>query len=127
MVSLKKGRLIVKTMRRPEKPTAAELAEWDEFDKSQFKERDRDFMRLKNKTYENLTTLQSVLWGQCDEAVQSKVKAHPDYDEDVSDIFELMNILWRPCAKMRGNSSRKCVPKPGMHASKYMRSNNLMI
>ena len=97
MVSLKKGRLIVKTMRRPEKPTAAELAEWDEFDKSQFKERDRDFMRLENKTYENLTTLQSVLWGQCDEAVQSKVKAHPDYDEDVSDIFELMNILETLC------------------------------
>ena len=74
MLSLKKGRVMIKTMRRPEKPTASELNDWDEFDKNQFKERNRDYMRLENKTYENLTTLQSILWGQCDGAVQKQTK-----------------------------------------------------
>ena len=54
-------------------------------------------MRLENKTMENLTTLQLVLWGQCDAGVQSKLRAHQGFDEDKSNIFELMSILETLC------------------------------
>ena len=97
MLSLKKGKLTIKTMRQPAKPSPEELANWDEFDRHRFKEKDRDYMRLENKTMENLTTLQSVLWGQCDAGVQSKLRAHQEFDEDESDIFELMSLLETLC------------------------------
>ena len=97
VLSLKKGRLMIKTMPRPLKPTRDELEKWDEFDKNRFKEQDRDYMRLENKTHENLTTLQSILWGQCDAGVQSKLRAHPSFDEDESSVFEMMSILETLC------------------------------
>ena len=98
VLSLKKGQIAIKTMPRPVKPTPQDLEKWDEFDKNRFKERDRDYMRLlENKTHENLTTLQSVLWGQCDAGVQSKLRAHPEFDEDKSNVFQMMSILETLC------------------------------
>ena len=94
---LKKGQVQVKTMLRPTKPTKQELDEWDEINAYWFKEMDLEYMKIKRMTEKNLSTLQSVLWGQCDPGVQSKLQAHEEYDEDTSNIFELMDVLEKLC------------------------------
>ena len=72
--------------------------EWDKIDAYQFKERDQEYMKIEQAIEKNLLTLQSVLWGQCDPRVQSKLLAHDDYDEDsISNVFELMDVLKKLC------------------------------
>mmetsp|Transcript_19900 Transcript_19900/g.55437 ORF Transcript_19900/g.55437 Transcript_19900/m.55437 type:complete len:344 (+) Transcript_19900:267-1298(+) len=80
--SLEEKDEIVISVDKREKPSSTELATWDEFDKDDYRQDNKDYKMAVKQLRINLSKVYKQLWGQCDPGMQQKIKAQKtDYSE----------------------------------------------
>ena len=73
--SLEEKEEIVISVDKREKPTDTELATWDEFDKDDYRQDNKDYKMAIKQLRLHLSKAYKQLWGQCDPGMQQKIKA----------------------------------------------------